>query len=149
MLCFPAAVVLAFFLCWLPFHAQRLAYIYFTGSDFYRVINEYLFYTSGVLYYFNATVNPILYNLMSLKYRHAFYQTLFGRKGCFCCRRKSQNHQRRDSMWNWWNGGQGYVTSNNNRGSGRSVKQTYRFKGNIVFILRLTAEWRCCDVAAF
>ena len=36
-------------------------------------------------------------------------------------------------MWNWWNGGQGYVTSNNNRGSGRSVKQTYRFKGNIVF----------------
>ena len=35
-------------------------------------------------------------------------------------------------MWNWWNGGQGYVTSNNNRGSRKNVKQTYRFKGNFV-----------------
>ena len=69
---------------------------------------------------------------MSLKYRHAFYQTLFGRKGWFCCRRRRQNHQRRDSMWNWWNGGQGYVTGNNNRGSRKNVKQTYRFKGKFV-----------------
>ena len=35
-------------------------------------------------------------------------------------------------MWNWWNGGQGYVTSNNNRGSRKNVKQTYRFKGKFV-----------------
>jgi hypothetical protein len=33
-------------------------------------VNEYLFYISGFFYYFSATVNPILYNLMSLKYRY-------------------------------------------------------------------------------
>jgi hypothetical protein len=70
--------VLAFFLCWAPFHAQRLSYVYFKESIIFRTINEYLYYVSGFLYYFSATVNPILYNLMSLKYRHAFKQTLCG-----------------------------------------------------------------------
>ena len=64
-----AAVVLAFFLCWAPFHAQRLSYVYFKKSLVFRTINEYLYYVSGFLYYLSATVNPILYNLMSLKYR--------------------------------------------------------------------------------
>lgn len=32
----------------------------------------------GVLYFFSATVNPILYNVMSRKYRQAFRQTLCG-----------------------------------------------------------------------
>ena len=128
---FSAAVVLAFFLCWLPFHTQRIAYIYFNESKFYRKVNEYLFYISGVLYYFSATVNPILYNLMSLKYRHAFYQTLFGRNGCCCCKGKdsSNRHQRRDSMWNWWTGGHGYMSGSQNEGSGKNTKRTYRFRG--------------------
>ena len=71
-----AAVVLAFFLCWAPFHAQRLGYVYFKDSILFRTLNEYLFHVSGFFYYLSATVNPILYNLMSLKYRHAFRQTL-------------------------------------------------------------------------
>ena len=37
-------------------------------------------------------------------------------------------------MWNWWNGGQGYVTSNSNRGRPKNVKQTYKFKGNLLAI---------------
>ena len=77
---FIAAVVLAFFLCWAPFHAQRLGYVYFKESKIFRTLNEYLYYISGFLYYLSATVNPILYNLMSLKYRHAFKQTLCSRK---------------------------------------------------------------------
>ena len=77
---FSAAVVLAFFLCWAPFHAQRLGYVYFKESKIFRTLNEYLYYISGFLYYLSATVNPILYNLMSLKYRHAFRQTLCGKK---------------------------------------------------------------------
>ena len=34
LLCFffAAAVVFAFFLCWAPFHAQRLGYVYFRVS---------------------------------------------------------------------------------------------------------------------
>ena len=82
--------MIAFFLCWAPFHAQRLGYVYFIvriiqkdpqririkcfyisfqGTEFFRAINEYLMYVSGILYYVSSTINPILYNLMSLKYR--------------------------------------------------------------------------------
>ena len=70
------AVVVSFFLCWAPFHAQRLCYVYFNESPVFRTINEYLYYISGFLYYLSATLNPILYNLMSLKYREAFKRTL-------------------------------------------------------------------------
>jgi hypothetical protein len=61
---FSAAVVLAFFLCWAPFHAQRLCYVYFKETKVFRTLNEYLYYISGFLYYLSATVNPVLYNLV-------------------------------------------------------------------------------------
>ncbi|XP_071643231.1 neuropeptides capa receptor-like [Temnothorax longispinosus] len=74
-----SAVVIMFFLCWAPFHAQRLLYIYAQESDYYPDLNQCLYIVSGCLYYFSTTVNPILYNLMSIKYRQAFIQTI-------CCR---------------------------------------------------------------
>ncbi|XP_011262419.2 neuropeptides capa receptor [Camponotus floridanus] len=76
-----SAVVIMFFLCWAPFHAQRLLYIYAQDSDYYPDLNEWLYILSGCLYYFSTTVNPILYNLMSIRYRQAFKQTI-------CCRTK-------------------------------------------------------------
>ena len=36
---------------------------------FPRNINEYMMYISGVTYYISSTINPILYNVMSAKYR--------------------------------------------------------------------------------
>ncbi|NP_001127725.1 neuropeptides capa receptor-like [Bombyx mandarina] len=75
-----AAVVIAFFVCWAPFHFQRLFYIYGTGASHYHIINEYLFYVAGAFYYVSATVNPILYNVMSHRYRIAFKETLFCKK---------------------------------------------------------------------
>ncbi|XP_043253429.1 neuropeptides capa receptor isoform X1 [Colletes gigas] len=74
-----SAVVILFFICWAPFHAQRLLYVYAQESDYYPDLNEWLYILSGCLYYFSTTVNPILYNLMSVKYRHAFKQTI-------CCK---------------------------------------------------------------
>lgn len=41
-------------------------------------MNEWLYYIAGCFYYFSSTINPILYNLMSVKYRLAFRQTLCG-----------------------------------------------------------------------
>lgn len=73
-----AVVVIAFFLCWAPFHAQRLGYVYFKESKVFRTINEYLMYLSGICYYVSSTINPILYNVMSAKYRQAFSNTLCG-----------------------------------------------------------------------
>ena len=73
---FSAAVVLAFFICWAPFHAQRLLYVMyydyewkFASDEVYGLINEKLFYITGCFYYFSSTVNPILYNVLSVKYR--------------------------------------------------------------------------------
>ncbi|CAH0663612.1 unnamed protein product [Spodoptera exigua] len=71
-----SAVVVAFFVCWAPFHFQRLFFIYGTSSRHYHTINEYLFYVAGAFYYISATVNPILYNVMSHRYRIAFTETL-------------------------------------------------------------------------
>ncbi|XP_072945542.1 neuropeptides capa receptor-like [Epargyreus clarus] len=74
------AVVIAFFVCWTPFHVQRLFFIYGHNLPQFHVINEHLFNVAGALYYVSATVNPILYNVMSARYRLAFHETLLCRK---------------------------------------------------------------------
>ena len=80
---FPVAVVLAFFICWAPFHAQRLMATHVqapTAAE--EVMFAILTHISGITYYVSATINPILYSIMSLKFRQAFKDTL-GR----CCGR--------------------------------------------------------------
>ncbi|XP_046738106.1 neuropeptides capa receptor-like [Diprion similis] len=72
-----SAVVITFFLCWAPFHAQRVIYVYTTDKwNLPKEVREQIFVTSGILYYFSTTVNPILYNVMSAKYRTAFKELL-------------------------------------------------------------------------
>ncbi|KAG5315953.1 CAPAR protein, partial [Acromyrmex insinuator] len=70
-----SAVVVTFFICWAPFHAQRLLYVYQMSA--FSDINDWLYPLGGCLYYFSTTVNPILYNVMSAKYRLAFKKTLY------------------------------------------------------------------------
>ncbi|CAF4764174.1 unnamed protein product [Pieris macdunnoughi] len=82
-----AAVVIAFFVCWAPFHLQRLFFIYGSSAAQYHTVNEYLFLVAGVFYYISATVNPILYNIMSHRYRIAFKETL-------CCRKDRRKKSR-------------------------------------------------------
>ncbi|XP_075210432.1 pyrokinin-1 receptor-like [Lycorma delicatula] len=83
------AVVVAFFICWAPFHAQRLVAIYSSngGSEDAFAVKLYtvVTYISGILYYVSTTVNPILYHIMSLKFREAFKDTLAS-----CCCIKSR-----------------------------------------------------------
>ncbi|KAK5649565.1 hypothetical protein RI129_000594 [Pyrocoelia pectoralis] len=70
------AVVVAFFICWAPFHAQRLLAIYgqSSSSDMVATFTA-LTYISGVLYYLSTTINPLLYHIMSHKFRLAFKET--------------------------------------------------------------------------
>ncbi|GFN84735.1 neuropeptide capa receptor [Plakobranchus ocellatus] len=73
------AVVIAFFVCWAPFHAQRLMTMYVADDDWTEELldaQNHIFYLSGVLYYFSSTVNPLLYNVMSKRYRKAFKHTV-------------------------------------------------------------------------
>ncbi|MEE6472235.1 hypothetical protein FKM82_009543, partial [Ascaphus truei] len=69
-----AVVVLAFVICWLPFHIGR---IIFVNTD-YEMINfsQYFNVVAMQLFYLSASINPILYNLISKKYRTAAYKLL-------------------------------------------------------------------------
>ncbi|KAM3871486.1 growth hormone secretagogue receptor a [Diretmus argenteus] len=72
-------VVLAFVLCWLPFHVGH--YLRFRSLDapspLLLMLSEYCSLVSVVLFYLSAAINPILYNTMSWKYRGAAAR-LFG-----------------------------------------------------------------------
>ncbi|XP_055956692.1 pyrokinin-1 receptor [Patella vulgata] len=85
------AVVVAFFVCWAPFHAQRLLVVYVEDwTSTLMQVHDCLYYISGVLYYISSTINPILYSIMSVKFRQAFRSTILFP----CCqtnRRKSRN----------------------------------------------------------
>uniref|UniRef100_A0A3B4YBJ8 Growth hormone secretagogue receptor type 1 n=1 Tax=Seriola lalandi dorsalis TaxID=1841481 RepID=A0A3B4YBJ8_SERLL len=61
-------IVLAFVLCWLPFHVGRTIFSLSLGTYFNLV--------SSVLFYLSAAVNPLLYNLMSARYRHAVHSLI-------------------------------------------------------------------------
>nr|XP_029731357.1 neuropeptide F receptor-like isoform X2 [Aedes albopictus]XP_029731362.1 neuropeptide F receptor-like isoform X2 [Aedes albopictus]XP_029731368.1 neuropeptide F receptor-like isoform X2 [Aedes albopictus] len=78
-----AAVVITFFVCWAPFHAQRLLFLYARDWQHFNTVNTWLFSVAGWLYYVSCTVNPILYNVMSQRYRIAFRETLCGRRRGF------------------------------------------------------------------
>ncbi|GBO17884.1 hypothetical protein AVEN_69545-1 [Araneus ventricosus] len=76
------AVVIAFCICWSPFHAQRLVAIYTTEKTPTMVVTfTVLTYFSGVTYYLSATINPVLYQLLSVKFREAYKDTF-----SVCCK---------------------------------------------------------------
>uniref|UniRef100_W5L0K9 Neurotensin receptor 1 n=1 Tax=Astyanax mexicanus TaxID=7994 RepID=W5L0K9_ASTMX len=74
-------LVIAFVVCWLPYHARRLMFCYVTEwtsalYDFYH----YFYMVTNVLFYMSSAINPILYNLVSSSYRQIFFSTI----GYFC-----------------------------------------------------------------
>uniref|UniRef100_A0A182N722 Thyrotropin-releasing hormone receptor n=1 Tax=Anopheles dirus TaxID=7168 RepID=A0A182N722_9DIPT len=69
------AVVLAFFTCLLPFRVLTLWIILVPEETFQQLAPERyynLLYFSRIMLYLNSAVNPILYNLMSSKFRKGF-----------------------------------------------------------------------------
>ncbi|KAM9350127.1 neuromedin-U receptor 1-like [Symphorus nematophorus] len=70
MLC---VLVVVFGLCWAPFHMDRLMWSYVdTSSDQHLMVYEAVHIISGVCFYLSSAINPILYNLMSTKFREMF-----------------------------------------------------------------------------
>ncbi|XP_063042913.1 growth hormone secretagogue receptor type 1-like [Engraulis encrasicolus] len=63
-------IVVAFVLCWLPFHVGRTLFTMSSDSspELYSV-SQYLNLVSFVLFYLSAAINPLLYNTMSARYR--------------------------------------------------------------------------------
>ncbi|XP_051947577.1 growth hormone secretagogue receptor type 1-like [Xyrauchen texanus] len=62
-------IVLVFVLCWLPFHVSRTLFSVSDSSDKLYYISQYFNLVSLVLFYVSAAVNPLLYNIMSARYR--------------------------------------------------------------------------------
>ncbi|XP_030055278.1 motilin receptor-like [Microcaecilia unicolor] len=70
-----AVVVVAFVICWLPFHIGRIIFI--NTSDLQMLyFSQYFNIVAMLLFYLSASINPILYNLISKKYRSAAYKLL-------------------------------------------------------------------------
>ena len=66
-------VVVAFYVCWTPFHAQRIFSIYGNPqSVFHAQLFNALVHISGILYFVSTAINPILYHILSEDFRKAF-----------------------------------------------------------------------------
>ncbi|XP_060115391.1 motilin receptor [Heteronotia binoei] len=68
-------LVLAFVICWLPFHIGRIIYINSRDSKMMH-FSQYFNIFALQLFYLSASINPILYNLISKRYRAAAYKLL-------------------------------------------------------------------------
>ncbi|XP_069753103.1 neuromedin-U receptor 1 [Narcine bancroftii] len=77
-------LVVVFGICWAPFHTDRLMWIQATyGNTQLLMLYQFVHVVSGVFFYFSSAVNPILYNLMSTRFREMFKEVM--------CRRKSRS----------------------------------------------------------
>ncbi|XP_076601731.1 neuromedin-U receptor 1-like [Chaetodon auriga] len=86
MLC---VLVVVFGLCWAPFHVDRLMWSYIdTSSEQHQQVFESVHVVSGVFFYLSSAINPILYNLMSTRFRE-----MFSHVTCY-----SNSWQRRSSL---------------------------------------------------
>ncbi|XP_063064626.1 neurotensin receptor type 1-like [Engraulis encrasicolus] len=84
------AVVIAFVVCWLPYHVRRLMFCYVTNwSDALYDFYHYFYMVTNALFYVSSAVNPVLYNLVSANYRQTFFSTL--RHFFFPCRRSRRS----------------------------------------------------------
>ncbi|XP_060584543.1 pyrokinin-1 receptor-like [Ruditapes philippinarum] len=102
------AVVVAFFVCWAPFHAQRLMTLYIPAAKWTEKLLEahkVIYYVSGVCYFISCTINPLLYSIMSLKFRQAFKQTVLRPK---CCKKHIHTAKKRTYFSNRFTHKNGY-----------------------------------------
>jgi hypothetical protein len=68
-------VVVSFFLCLIPFRVFTLWFIFFSANQLHVLgVERYysILYFCRTMLYLNSAVNPILYNLMSSKFRDGF-----------------------------------------------------------------------------
>ncbi|XP_037403528.1 neuromedin-U receptor 1-like isoform X2 [Pygocentrus nattereri] len=66
-------LVIVFGICWAPFHIDRVMWSYIDNwTEEHHRIFEFVHLASGIFFYLSSVVNPILYNLMSSRFREMF-----------------------------------------------------------------------------
>ncbi|XP_068171604.1 neuromedin-U receptor 2 [Antennarius striatus] len=83
-------VVAVFGVCWAPFHIERLLWSSISQwTDLMHNIYQYVHILSGVLFYLSSAVNPIIYSLLSTRFRECFRELV--------CSHPEDNNSVRDS----------------------------------------------------
>ncbi|KAL4630773.1 neuromedin-U receptor 1-like [Arapaima gigas] len=84
-------LVVVFGICWAPFHTDRLMWSFIDDwTSEHLEIFQYVHIISGVFFYLSSAVNPILYNLMSTRFREMFKEVM--------CRRSRHPVKRKYSL---------------------------------------------------
>lgn len=70
-------LVVVFGICWAPFHIDRLMWSFMSQwTDGLRLAYQYVHVVSGVFFYLSSAANPVLYSLMSSRFRETFWEAL-------------------------------------------------------------------------
>uniref|UniRef100_A0A6J0V3Y1 Neuromedin-U receptor 1 n=1 Tax=Pogona vitticeps TaxID=103695 RepID=A0A6J0V3Y1_9SAUR len=70
-------LVVVFGICWAPFHTDRLVWSFITHwTETMQHMFQYVHILSGVFFYLSSAANPILYNLMSTRFREMFKEVM-------------------------------------------------------------------------
>ncbi|KAM4043961.1 LOW QUALITY PROTEIN: neurotensin receptor type 2 [Anomaloglossus baeobatrachus] len=73
------AIVIAYVVCWLPYHARRLMFCYIPDEDWsgsLYTFYHYFYMLTNTLFYVSSAVNPVLYNMVSSSFRQLFLDTI-------------------------------------------------------------------------
>ncbi|XP_029947922.1 neuromedin-U receptor 2 [Salarias fasciatus] len=83
-------VVAVFGVCWAPFHIERLLWSSISQwTDLMHNVYQYVHILSGVFFYLSSAVNPIIYSLLSTRFRECFRELM--------CSQPEDNSSIRDS----------------------------------------------------
>ncbi|XP_063297170.1 neuromedin-U receptor 1 [Pelobates fuscus] len=70
-------LVVVFGICWAPFHTERLFWSFIENwTSYMHQVFSFVHVISGVLFYLSSAVNPILYNLLSTRFREMFKEVM-------------------------------------------------------------------------
>ncbi|KAF5915810.1 neuromedin-U receptor 1 [Diceros bicornis minor] len=70
-------LVVVFGICWAPFHIDRLMWSFVSQwTESLLLAFQYVHVVSGVFFYLSSAANPVLYSLMSSRFRDTFQEAL-------------------------------------------------------------------------
>ncbi|XP_028925370.1 neuromedin-U receptor 1 [Ornithorhynchus anatinus] len=82
-------LVVVFGICWAPFHTDRLMWSFVSHwTEELIQAFQYVHVASGIFFYLSSATNPVLYSLMSSRFRETFREALCHRGGG--CQRPSR-----------------------------------------------------------
>uniref|UniRef100_A0A8B9ITZ9 Neuromedin U receptor 2 n=1 Tax=Amazona collaria TaxID=241587 RepID=A0A8B9ITZ9_9PSIT len=81
-------LVMVFAICWAPFHVDRLFFSFVVEwTEPLANVFNLIHVVSGVFFYLSSAVNPIIYNLLSQRFRMAFLSVISP-----CCKHWAPKH---------------------------------------------------------